>query len=267
MASLEHVKRVVVKVGTSTLTHRTGLLNIRRVELLVKILADLKNSGRDVILVSSGAIGVGVGELGLKNRPSDTPSKQACAAIGQCELMYMYDKLFSQYNHKVAQVLLTRDIVERQSRKENVINTFDRLLDFNVVPIVNENDTVSVEELELEFGDNDTLSAIVGELVNADLLLVLSDIDGLYDQNPRECPDARLIHSVTEITEELRQAAGGKGSSLGTGGMVTKLNAAQMAIEAGFPMVLLNGQTPEQIYDLFAGQEVGTIFGPQLLKN
>lgn len=265
MASFENIKRVVVKVGTSTLTHKTGLLNIRRVELLVKILADLKNSGRDVILVSSGAIGVGVGELGLKSRPTDTPSKQACAAIGQCELMYMYDKLFSQYNHKVAQVLLTRDIVERESRKENVVNTFNRLLDFNVIPVVNENDTVSVEELELEFGDNDTLSAIVGELVDADLLLILSDIDGLYDQNPRECPDAQLIHQVEAVTETLREAAGGKGSSLGTGGMVTKLNAAQIALEAGFPMVLLNGQNPEQIYDLFAGKEVGTIFGPGLL--
>ncbi|MGI5959328.1 MAG: glutamate 5-kinase [Massiliimalia sp.] len=267
MASFENIKRVVVKVGTSTLTHKTGLLNIRRVELLVKILADLKNSGRDVILVSSGAIGVGVGELGLKSRPTDTPSKQACAAIGQCELMYMYDKLFSQYNHKVAQVLLTRDIVERESRKENVVNTFNRLLDFNVIPVVNENDTVSVEELELEFGDNDTLSAIVGELVDADLLLILSDIDGLYDQNPRECPDAHLIHQVEAVTETLREAAGGKGSSLGTGGMVTKLNAAQIALEAGFPMVLLNGQNPEQIYDLFAGKEVGTIFGPGLLSK
>jgi glutamate 5-kinase len=267
LASFENIKRVVVKVGTSTLTHKTGLLNIRRVELLVKILADLKNSGRDVILVSSGAIGVGVGELGLKSRPTDTPSKQACAAIGQCELMYMYDKLFSQYNHKVAQVLLTRDIVERESRKENVVNTFNRLLDFNVIPVVNENDTVSVEELELEFGDNDTLSAIVGELVDADLLLILSDIDGLYDQNPRECPDAHLIHQVEAVTETLREAAGGKGSSLGTGGMVTKLNAAQIALEAGFPMVLLNGQNPEQIYDLFAGKEVGTIFGPGLLSK
>lgn len=259
MSVLTHAKRIVVKVGTSTLTHKTGLLNLRRIELLVKLLADLKNAGKDIVLVSSGAIGVGVGELGLKERPKDTPTKQACAAIGQCELMYIYDKLFSEYNHKVAQILLTKDVVGDPERKENVENTFDRLLDLNVIPIVNENDTVSTEEIE--FGDNDTLAAIVGELVNADLLIMLSDIDGLYDKNPKEYSDAKLIPYVPEVTDEIRALAGGKGSSLGTGGMVTKLNAAQIAIRAGFPMVLLNGQTPELLYRLYDGEAVGTLFG------
>lgn len=260
MSALENANRVVVKVGTSTLTHRTGMLNLRRVEQLVKMLADLKNAGKDVILVSSGAVGVGVGELGLTEKPKDIPTKQACAAIGQCELMYMYDKLFSEYNHKVAQVLLTRDNIEMDSRKQNVQNTFNRLLELNVIPIVNENDTVSVEELELEFGDNDTLAAIVGQLVHADLLIVLSDIDGLYDKNPKLYPDAQMIERVTEITDDIRALAGGKGSELGTGGMVTKLNAAQIALDAGFSMILANGQNPRLLYDLLDGKHVGTIF-------
>lgn len=259
MSILSHAKRIVVKVGTSTLTHSTGLLNIRKIELLVKILADLKNAGKDLILVSSGAIGVGVGELNMKQRPTDTPTKQACAAIGQCELMYIYDKLFSQYNHKVAQILLTRDIIEQDKRKQNVQNTFHRLLELNVIPVVNENDTVSVEELE--FGDNDTLSAIVGTLVETDLLLILSDIDGLYNKNPKQFADAHLIHHVPVINQEILALAGGKGSALGTGGMITKLNAAQMALANGFPMVLLNGKHPEQIYQLYDGETVGTIFG------
>lgn len=259
MSVFTGVKRIVVKVGTSTLTHQTGLLNLRRIEVLVKMLSDLKNAGMELILVSSGAIGVGVGELGLKEKPSDTPTKQACAAIGQCELMYIYDKLFSEYNHKVAQILLTKDVVEQPHRKENVQNTFNRLLDMNVIPVVNENDTVSVEEIE--FGDNDTLAAVVGKLVDADLLIMLSDIDGLYDKNPRQFSDAKLIPHVEEITEEIRALAGGKGSSLGTGGMITKLNAAQIAMDAGFPMILLNGQHPDLLYDLYDGKEVGTLFG------
>lgn len=267
MSALVNAKRVVVKVGTSTLTHRTGLLNIRRVEQLVKILADLKNAGKDIILVSSGAVGVGVGELGLREKPKDIPTKQACAAIGQCELMYIYDKLFSEYNHKVAQVLLTRDNVERDHRKKNVQNTFNRLLELNVIPIVNENDTVAVEELELEFGDNDTLAAIVAKLVGADLLIILSDIDGLYDKNPKEYPDAKLIDKVTEVNEEIRALAGGKGSELGTGGMITKLNAAEIALNAGFSMLLANGQSAELLYDLLDGKHVGTIFSAGNLEE
>ena len=259
MSGLKDSKRIVVKVGTSSLTYPNGALSIRRIELLVKVLADLKNSGKEIVLVSSGAIGVGVGELGLRERPSDTPTKQACAAVGQCELMYIYDKLFAEHRHKVAQVLLTQDTIKDDYRKTNVTNTFERLLELGVVPIVNENDTVSVEEIE--FGDNDTLSAIVGKLCNTQLLVILSDIDGLYDKDPHRYPDAKMIPYVPSVTQEIRELAGGRGSSLGTGGMVTKLNAAELANGYGFPMVILNGQEPEALYDLFDGKTVGTQFG------
>ena len=259
MSGLKDSKRIVVKVGTSSLTYPNGALSIRRIELLVKVLADLKNSGKEIVLVSSGAIGVGVGELGLRERPSDTPTKQACAAVGQCELMYIYDKLFAEHRHKVAQVLLTQDTIKDDYRKTNVTNTFERLLELGVVPIVNENDTVSVEEIE--FGDNDTLSAIVGKLCNTQLLVILSDIDGLYDKDPHRYPDAKMIPYVPSVTQEIRELAGGRGSSLGTGGMVTKLNAAELANGYGFPMVILNGQKPEALYDLFDGKTVGTQFG------
>ena len=251
--------RIVVKVGTSTLAHKTGLMNIQRMERLVKVLADLKNSGKEIILVSSGAIGVGVGKMGLKEKPTDTPAKQACAAIGQCELMYCYDKYFSEYNHSVAQVLLTRDIIDSPERKQNVVNTFQNLLHYGVVPVVNENDTVAVEEIV--FGDNDTLSAIVGSLVGADLLIILSDIDGVYDQNPRVNPNAKLIPHIPEITDSIRALAGDHGTSLGTGGMVTKITAAQIGLNAGFPTVILNGSRPENLYDLLEGKQVGTYIG------
>ncbi len=251
--------RIVVKVGTSTLAHKTGLMNIQRMERLVKVLADLKNSGKEIILVSSGAIGVGVGKMGLKEKPTDTPAKQACAAIGQCELMYCYDKYFSEYNHSVAQVLLTRDIIDSPERKQNVVNTFQNLLHYGVVPVVNENDTVAVEEIV--FGDNDTLSAIVGSLVGADLLIILSDIDGVFDQNPRVNPNAKLIPHIPEITDSIRALAGDHGTSLGTGGMVTKITAAQIGLNAGFPTVILNGSRPENLYDLLDGKQVGTYIG------
>ncbi len=251
-------KRVVVKVGTSTLTHATGMLNIRRVERLVKVLSDLKNAGHELVLVTSGAIGVGAGKLALREKPSDMPTKQACAALGQSELMYIYDKYFSEYNHNAAQVLLTRDIIEDMRRKENVSNTFERLLELSVIPVVNENDTVSVEEIE--FGDNDTLSAIVARLVEADLLIIFSDIDGLYDRDPRKNPDAQLISHVAEITDEIRALAGTPGSAFGTGGMVTKLHAAEICMEAGIPMAILNGEKPEEIYCLLEGKEAGTLF-------
>lgn len=251
--------RIVVKVGTSTLAHKTGLMNIQRMERLVKVLADLKNSGKEIILVSSGAIGVGVGKMGLKEKPTDTPAKQACAAIGQCELMYCYDKYFSEYNHSVAQVLLTRDILDSPERKQNVVNTFQNLLRYGVVPVVNENDTVAVEEIV--FGDNDTLSAIVGSLVGADLLIILSDIDGVFDQNPRVNPNAKLIPHIPEITDSIRALAGDHGTSLGTGGMVTKITAAQIGLNAGFPTVILNGSRPENLYDLLEGKQVGTYIG------
>lgn len=260
MSILSDANRIVVKVGTSTLTHKTGMLNIRRIEALVKVLSDLKNSGKEIVLVTSGAIGVGVGKLSLPTKPSDMPTKQACAALGQSELMYVYDKHFSAYNHNAAQILLTRDIIEHESRKINVINTFERLLELKVIPIVNENDTVSIEEIE--FGDNDTLSAIVSELVKADLLIILSDIDGLYDKDPKENADATLIHEVSCVDAELIAKAGGAGSARGTGGMVTKLHAAKLSMDAGIPMIIANGKNPLCLYDLLDGVQLGTLFIP-----
>ncbi len=252
-------KRIVIKLGTSTLTHKTGRLNIRRVEKLVKVIADIKNSGLDVIIVSSGAIGLGMGKLGLTSRPSDTPTKQACAAVGQCELMYMYDKMFSDYNLVVAQLLLTKYIL-LEGRRKNVENSVEMILEIGVIHIVNENDTVAIDELELEMGENDSLAATVATIAGADLLIILSDIDGLYDKNPNENPDEKLIHVLSEISYELRQNAGGAGSSLGRGGMITKLNAAQIAMGAGIDMAILNGSNPYSLYDLLEGKSVGTYF-------
>lgn len=258
MKEFAEAKRIVVKVGTSTLAHATGRINIRRMEGLVKTLSDLQNQGRQVVLVSSGAIGVGVGKLGLPGRPADMPSKQAAAAVGQCELMYLYDKLFAEYNHTVAQVLLTRDAVEDAGRRDYVVGTFRRLLELGCIPVVNENDTVAVEEIE--FGDNDTLSALVAVLTGADVLVLMSDIDGLFTANPRENPGAKLIPVVEQIDEELLAKAGGAGTGLGTGGMVTKLRAAQTATAAGVHMAIINGSRPENLYRLFDGEPVGTRF-------
>ena len=258
MDKLSTKQRIVVKVGTSTLTHSTGMLNIRRVEHLVKVLSDIKNCGKEIILVSSGAIGVGCGKLGLKERPSDTPSKQAIAAIGQCELMYFYDKQFSEYNHTVAQVLMTKDIVEDEVRKKNAENTFSKLLSMGAVPIINENDTVSVEEIE--FGDNDTLSAVVAKLVGADMLIILSDIDGLYDKDPHKNSDAKIIDVVEEIDDSIISLAGGSKSLHGTGGMITKIHAAQISCEAGIDMIILNGDNPNNLYDLLEDKKIGTRF-------
>ena len=252
-------KRIVIKVGTSTLAHRTGLLNIQRMERLVKVLSDLKNSGKEVILVSSGAIGVGAGKIGLKNRPVEIPVRQACAAIGQCELMYCYDKYFSEYNHTVAQVLMTRDIIDCDNRKTHVVNTLMNLLHLGIIPVVNENDTVSTEEIE--FGDNDTLSAIVGSLVQTDLLIILTDIDGVFTKNPRTCDDAELISQIEEIDDNVKALAGGEGTHLGTGGMITKLSAAQIGLDEGFPTVIMNGSNPEALYRLFEGESIGTFIG------
>lgn len=256
--NISEKKRIVVKVGTSTLTHSTGRLNIRRIERLIKILSDIKNSGREVILVSSGAIGVGCGKLGITEKPEDIPTKQAIAAIGQCELMYFYDRQFSNYNHTVAQVLLTKDIVENKTRRTNCQNTLSKLLSMGMIPIINENDTVSIDEIE--FGDNDTLSAIVAELVEADLLLILSDIDGLYDKDPNKDSNAKLIKEVEKIDDSIISLAKGASSKLGTGGMITKVHAAQIATRAGIDMVIMNGANPKHIYDLFENKPVGTIF-------
>lgn len=259
MKKISERKRIVVKVGTSTLTHKTGMLNIRRVEQLVKTLADLQNAGHEVILVSSGAIGLGMGKLGLREKPKDTPGKQACAAVGQCELMYLYDKLFSEYSITVAQMLLTKYIL-LEDRRKNVENAMERIVSQGVIPIINENDTVAIDELELEVGENDSLAAIVAKIAKADLLIIMSDIDGLYDKDPHKSDDAKLIPVVNEITDEIRGLAGGAGTKLGTGGMITKINAVEIAYEAGIDVVLMNGQHPKALYDLFEDKQVGTIF-------
>ena len=250
--------RVVIKIGTSTLAHKTGLLNILRVEELCKVMSDLKNAGNQVILVSSGAIGMGVGKLCLAEKPTDIPTKQAAAAVGQCELMYTYDRLFAEYNHTVAQILITGDDIEHSDRKENFINTMRRLLELSVIPIINENDSISPNESEI--GDNDTLGAIVATAVDADLLIILSDIDGLYTADPKKSEDARLLHTVSEITPEIENMVGGAGSSLGTGGMITKLKAAKIVNEKGIDMVIANGENPLCLYDIVAGKNVGTRF-------
>ena len=251
--------RIVVKVGTSTLAYPTGRLNIQRVERMCKVLSDLKNAGHEIILVSSGAIAMGFGKLNLRERPKDMPTKQASAAVGQCELMYVYDKLFTEYNHTVAQLLITApDIADGGSRKENFHNTLNRLLELGALPVINENDTISTEEIAV--GDNDTLSAVVAATVQADLLILLSDIEGLYDSDPHRNPDAKLIGVVPEINEQILSLAGGSGSNLGTGGMVTKLRAAQIATEAGCEMVIANGWNPDLLYGIAAGESIGTRF-------
>ena len=258
---LQHAKTVVVKIGTSTLTYENGKLNLRRIEYLCRTLSDLQNSGRRIVLVSSGAIGVGVGKLGLARRPDETAKKQALAAVGQCELMFIYDKFFGEYHQNVAQVLLTADVTARENSRTNVVNTFSELLSMGIIPIVNENDTVAVDELEgRNFGDNDTLSAIVASLVGADALVILTDIDGLYDNNPKTCPDAKRIPLVRAITDEVRAMAGGAGSSRGTGGMATKIRAAQVAAESHIPTVILAGDDPENLYRVFEGEDIGTVF-------
>lgn len=250
--------RIVVKIGTSTLAHPSGRLNIRKVEELVKVIADLKNAGSQVILVSSGAIGMGVGKLNLKGKPSDIPGKQAAAAVGQCELMYTYDRLFSTYNHTVAQILLTSEDIEDPERSMNFENTIERLLELGALPIINENDTIATAEIKV--GDNDTLGAIVACETKADLLILLSDIDGLYTKDPHANADAELISVVEEVTEEIAKLAGGAGSNLGTGGMATKVNAAKLVTEAGCDMVIANGSKPELLYDILEGKSVGTRF-------
>ena len=263
MRKISERKRVVVKVGTSTLTHRTGRLNIRRVENLVKTLADLQNAGHEIVLVSSGAIALGMGKLGMTKRPSDTPGKQACAAVGQCELMYMYDKFFAEYSIVVAQVLLTKYVL-LEDRRQHVVNSMERLLSQGVIPIVNENDTVAIDELELEVGENDSLAANVATIANADLLVIMSDIDGLYDKDPHVHENANLIPEVGEITDDIRSLAGGAGSALGTGGMATKIKAVEIAHAAYIDVVLMNGKNPHKLYDLFEDKPVGTLFAKTL---
>lgn len=255
---VRNLKRIVVKVGTSTLAYPNGRLNIRRVERLICVLADLQNMGKEIILVSSGAIGVGAGVIGMSERPQEKREKQAAAAVGQCALMNFYGKQFNEYGHTVAQILMTKDIVENPKSKENVCNTFAKLLEYRVIPIVNENDSISTEEAE--FGDNDTLSAIVAKLTGADMLVIMSDIDGLYTDNPRKNKDAKIIQCVDTIDDNLMKVAGGAGSKYGTGGMITKLQAAKMATEAGICMSIVNGKDPGVLYDVVEGKQVGTMF-------
>ncbi len=251
-------RRVVVKVGSSTLTHATGKLNFQRIDRLCRTLADLKNAGFEVVLVSSGAQAAGLAKMGLSEKPQAMQIKQALCAIGQCELMYLYDKFFGDYAHQVGQVLLTADVVSDPTGRKNVINTFETLLKLGAIPVVNENDTVSYAELEI--GDNDTLSAQVAMLCKADLLVLLSDIDGLYDKNPQTNDDARLIPVVEQVDASHYELCEGRGSALSTGGMRTKLDAATMAAEAGIEMVIANGSNPGILYSIFEGKEVGTRF-------
>lgn len=257
-------QRIVVKVGTSTLTHDSGAVNLNRMEKLVRVLADLNGMGHQVILVSSGAIAVGTARLGLPERPKELRMKQAAAAVGQCRIMHVYDKLFAEYNRTVSQILLTGDDVDDPVRSAHLSSTFEALLDMHVIPVVNENDSVSSAEIETGkhkvLGDNDTLSAIVARLCHADLLILISDIDGLYDADPHTHPEAKLIPQVEELTPEILEMAGGAGTWRGTGGMATKLSAARVAMDAGCDMVITNGQRTEDIYDIVEGRSIGTRF-------
>lgn len=257
MAKVEGKRRIVVKVGTSTLTHNTGKTNIARMAKLVSVLSDLKNAGHEIVLVSSGAIAVGAVKLGFKSKPDTTKGLQASAAVGQCELMFLYDKLFSEYSVVVSQLLFSADTLENPQETAHLIDTFNQLLEYDSLPIINENDSVYVEELLN--GDNDCLSAKVATLIDADLLILLTDIDGLYDDNPNVNSDAKLISRVDEITDELKAVAGGAGEK-GTGGFATKLKAAEIATAKGIPVVIMNGAKPTDIYKVLDGKSIGTYF-------
>lgn len=250
-------KRIIVKVGTSTLTHQTGKTNIARMAKLVSVLSDLHNMGHEIVLVSSGAIGIGYTKLGLKSKPKTTKGLQAAAAIGQSELMFLYDKFFSEYGIVVSQLLFTSDALKRDDGRHHLIDTFNQLIEYGSIPIVNENDSVSIEELHN--GDNDRLSANVATLIDADLLVLLTDTDGLYDSNPSENKDARLISVVEKITPEIVAVAGGAGEK-GTGGFATKIKAAKIATDKGIPVIIMNGQKPTDIYKILNGEQIGTKF-------
>lgn len=257
--NLSQAKTVVVKVGTSTLTHESGLLNIRKIELLVKCLADLQNSGKQIILVSSGAVACGLAKLGFAGKTISTVEKQACAAVGQCELIDIYNRIFSTYGHKIAQILMTRDVVDNDPRRDNARGTLCALLSMGCIPIVNENDTLNSEQIT--FGSNDTLATSVARLSGADLIINMSDIDGLFDKNPRDNANARLIEHILTITPEIKACAGGAGSKRGTGGMAVKLDAADSALRHGIPTIIVNGANPAILYDIFDGSFIGTYIG------
>ena len=261
---ITEAKRIVVKVGTSTITYETGRMNMRNIDRLARAIADLMNSGREVVLVTSGAIGVGVGCLDLPERPSEMRDKQAVAAVGQCELMNVYSRCFAEYSRVVAQILLTKDGIDDPITRANISNTMEALIEKGILPVVNENDTVSTAEIPHAgtFGDNDTLSALVARVVNADLLIILSDIDALYDSNPKENPDAKRISVVTEVSDELIKAAGGAGSALGTGGMQTKIIAMSMLMDHGIAGVIAEGSQSQILEDILDGEDIGTLFVP-----
>lgn len=255
---MENVKRVVVKVGSSTLTHPNGGLNFEKIDQLAMVLSDMKNSGRDVVLVSSGAVSAGVAKLNMQHRPFDMKEKQAAASVGQCELMFIYDKFFSQYGQLISQLLITKTVTRNETLRKNAINTLETLLQYGVIPIINENDSVATDEIA--YGDNDTLSAVSAWLVQADLLILLSDIDGLYDDDPTKNEQANLIPVVQDINHNILRMAKGAGSEHGTGGMITKLHAAQIAAQHHIPMIIANGQRPAIIYDILNNQYRGTLF-------
>lgn len=258
MKKMENVKRVVIKVGSSTLTHPNGGLNFQKIDQLAMVLSDMKNSGRDVVLVSSGAVSAGVAKLNMQHRPTDMKEKQAAASVGQCELMFIYDKFFSQYGQTISQLLITKTVTRNETLRNNAINTLETLLQYGVIPIINENDSVATDEIA--YGDNDTLSAVSAWLVQADLLILLSDIDGLYDDDPSKNAQANLIPVVDHIDDTILTMAKGAGSEHGTGGMITKLHAAQIAIENHIPMIIANGQKPTILYDILNNQYRGTLF-------
>ena len=255
-------KRVVIKIGTSTITHTdTGNLNLAKLEKFVRLITDIHNQNKDIIVVSSGAIGAGRKALGIKGKPADLSVKQACAAVGQARLMMIYQKLFSEYNQTIAQILMTKSVITNEISRKNAVGTMKELLEFGVIPIVNENDVVSTDQIQDgNFGDNDTLSALVAEMIDADLLILLSDIDGLYTDNPRNNPDAKFISCVEKIDENLLSCAKGPETSFGTGGMTTKLAAAEIANKVGCDMVIANGDDPVNIIRILEGKEVGTLF-------
>ncbi len=265
LLKLKQAKRIVVKVGTSSLTYSTGRIHLRQIELLARVLADLRHEGREIVLVTSGAVGVGMSKIGLLEKPKTLREKQAASAVGQSELMSIYSKLFGEYGCDVAQILLTRNVIENEKRQQNAITTFNTLLKWGIVPIVNENDAISTDELE--FGDNDTLSAMVAQLIEADLLILLSDIDGLYSADPHKDRNAKLIEEIEEVTDDLFEIAGTAGTRRGTGGMITKLKAAQTVMSAGINMVIANGQNPAVIYDILDGKRAGTFFKGHPLKG
>lgn len=261
MNIIKNCKRIVVKIGTSTLTYQNGSLNLRRIESLVKTLSDFKNAGCEIVIVSSGAVGAGYARLSMAEYPKTLAQKQACASVGQSQLMKIYDNFFSVYGHTVAQILMTKDVVDDPQRLDNVRNTFNTLIEMGCVPIVNENDSISSEEIR--FGGNDTLSAYVAIACSADIIINLSDIDGLYNKDPRKYPDAKLIDRVEKIDDTIRSYAGGAGSERGTGGMQAKLNAAEIASNNGIPMLIMNGEDPTKMYDILDGKHIGTYFAKQ----